>query len=55
MVVNGYAKDYMYTGDGTLFVRVRIPSIHGPYTEASYRGKHVRNYVRDEDGDVNEW
>lgn len=49
MIVFGYAKNYMYTGDGTLMIRTRIPSIHGPYWESEYRGKTSRNYVRDQD------
>lgn len=49
MIVYGYVKDYKYTGDGTLMVQVRIPSIHGPYTESGYEGKPVRNYTRDAD------
>ena len=49
MIVYGYAKDYMYTGDGTLLIKVRIPSIHGPYSQSSYNGKAVRNYTRDID------
>lgn len=49
MVVFGYTKDYYYTGDGTLLIKVRIPTIHGPYTQAGYNGKVVRNYVSDSD------
>lgn len=49
MIVNGYVKDYMYSGDGTLMIRVRIPSIHGPMDQREYDGKQVRNYVRDQD------
>lgn len=49
MVVYGYAKSYYYTGDGTLQVQVRIPQIHGPYTESGYQGQRVRNYTRDAD------
>ena len=49
MITYGYAKDYKYTNDGTLMIRTRIPSIHGPYHQSSYNGKSVRNYVRDED------
>lgn len=49
MITYGYAKGYMYRGDGTLAVRVRIPSIHGPYTQKEYNGQKVRNYVRDAD------
>jgi len=49
MIIYGYAKDYKYTGDGTLLIRVRVPSIHGPYEQTSYKGHQVRNYVRDDD------
>lgn len=49
MIIYGYAKDYYYTGDGTLLVKVRIPNIHGPYSQADYHGKSVRNYTRDGD------
>ena len=49
MVVYGYAKGYQYKGDGTLFVRVRIPTIHGPYSQSEYQGKVVRNYTLDKD------
>lgn len=49
MIVFGYAKEYSYSGDGTLEIRVRIPSIHGPYRKSDARGKTIRNYVRDED------
>lgn len=49
MIVYGYAKDYYYSGDGTLYVRVRVPSIHGPYKQSEYKGKPVRNYTLDKD------
>lgn len=49
MVIYGYAKDYMYTGDGTLLVKVRVPSIHGPYYQTNYKGNKAKNYVRDGD------
>lgn len=49
MIVHGYVKDYRYSGDGTMYVKVRIPAIHGPYTESGYNGQPVRNYVRDVD------
>lgn len=49
MQVNGYVKDCIYAGDGTLYIKVRIPLIHGPMKQSEYRGKFVRNYVRDED------
>lgn len=49
MIVNGYVKDYMYSGDGTLLIKVRIPIIHGPMNQREYSGNHVRNYVLDTD------
>lgn len=49
MIVYGYAKDYYYTNDGTLQIRVRIPQIHGAFDQSEYRGKPVRNYVLDKD------
>lgn len=49
MITFGYAKDYMYTGDGTLMIQVRIPSIHGPYKQTEYKGKSGYVYMRDED------
>lgn len=48
MITYGYAKDYKYSGDGTLLIRVRIPSIHGAYYQTDYNGKTARNYVRDD-------
>lgn len=49
MIVYGFAKDYYYTGDSTLVVRVRIPNIHGPYKKEDAKGKKIHNYVNDED------
>lgn len=49
MVVFGYAKGYQYAGDGTLQIKVRIPTIHGPYDQRSYKGQRVRNYIGDGD------
>ena len=49
MIIHGYVKNYRYSGDGTLYVQVRIPSIHGPYRQQAYEGRRVRNYVLDED------
>ena len=46
MIVYGYAKDYKYANDGTLQIQVRIPSIHGPYTQQA--GSKL-SYVRDAD------
>lgn len=49
MITYGYAKQYIYSGDGTLLIQVRIPSIHGPYNLADGKGKLTRNYTRDDD------
>lgn len=49
MVTYGFAKQYMYAGDGTLMIQVRIPSIHGPYKQSNANGKTIRNYVIDSD------
>lgn len=48
MIIYGYAKQHRYTGDGTLQIQVRIPSIHGPFSLSDGRGKLIRNYVADE-------
>ena len=45
MIIYGFAKDYKYAGDGTLKIKVRIPSIHGPYKQVAGKGR----YTRDED------
>lgn len=47
MIVYGYAKGYEYSNDNTLMIRVRIPSIHGPYLQSDARGKRIRNYTPD--------
>ena len=49
MITYGYAKGYQYANDGTLMIKVRIPSVHGAYDLSQYKGKAVRNYVKDED------
>ena len=49
MIIHGYVKNYMYAGDGTLLIQVRIPNIHGPMNQREYDGKQVRNYVQDQD------
>lgn len=43
MITFGFAKDYMYDGDGTLKVQVRVPSIHGPYRQESTKGIYTRD------------
>ena len=45
----GYVKSYQYSGDGTLMIQVRVPSIHGPMNMREYNGQKIRNYVKDED------
>lgn len=49
MIVNGYVKNYQYSGDGTLLIQVRIPSIHGPMDQREYNGQQVHNYTHDQD------
>ena len=49
MIIYGYVKDYYYATDGTLKVKVRIPNIHGPWTQTVVPGQKIRNYVRDKD------
>lgn len=49
MIVYGYVKSYMYAENGTLKVQVRIPSIHGPFSQSEYIGHRVRNYTADSD------
>ncbi len=49
MIVYGFAKDYKYANDGTLQVQVRIPNIHGAYSQSEYNGKKCRQYVQDND------
>ena len=45
MIIYGFALDYNYLNDGTLKIKVRIPSIHGPFKQQSSKGI----YTRDED------
>lgn len=47
MTTFGYALDYKYAGDGTLYIQTRIPSIHGPMDQREYKGNIVRNYTLD--------
>lgn len=49
MIVYGYVKDHYYANDGTLMIKVRIPSIHGAYSQLEYQGKKIKNYVLDND------
>ena len=49
MTTYGYSKDYHYAGDGNLMVKVRIPSVHGPYKQTQAKGHRLRTYVKDED------
>lgn len=49
MITYGYVKGHEYKKDGTLMVQVRIPSIHGAYSQLEYNGQKVRNYTRDDD------
>ena len=49
MIVYGFVKQYRYTGDGTMLIQVRIPSIHGPINRSEYKGQKVRSYTEDAD------
>lgn len=49
MITFGYAKGYQYSNDGTLMIKVRIPSVHGAYNINAYNGQIARNYVADAD------
>ena len=49
MKVYGYAKQYQYTGDGTLIIKTRIPAIHGPLNKSEYKGQKIRRYTEDND------
>ena len=49
MITYGYAKSYYYSNDSTLYIQVRIPSIHGPFYKEDAKGKTIRNYVQDKD------
>lgn len=49
MINYGYVKGYKYKGDGTLVIQVRIPSIHGPYSQSDARGITLKTYTRDSD------
>lgn len=37
----GFAKEYIFDGDGTMKVKVRIPSIHGPYRQESSKQRYT--------------
>ena len=49
MTTYGFCKEVRYSGDGTLMIRTRVPTIHGPYRQNNAMGKPLRNYTRDED------
>ena len=49
MMTFGYAKGYYYDSNGCLYVKVRIPSIHGAYKPQDYNGGKISNYTLDKD------
>lgn len=49
MIVYGYVKECRYSGDGSFYIKVRIPSIHGPLNQSDYNGQKVRSYTLDKD------
>lgn len=49
MLTYGISKEVNTRSDGTLWIRVRVPSIHGADNQKDYAGKMIRNYVLDKD------
>lgn len=49
MLTYGIAKETTTRDDGTLWIKVRIPSIHGAESQSDYNGQTIRNYVYDKD------
>lgn len=49
MITYGFAKELRKNEDGTCDIKVRIPSIHGPYKQSDAKGRTIRNYVKDSD------
>lgn len=49
MLTYGIAKENTTRDDGTLWIKVRIPSIHGAESQSDYNGQTIRNYVYDKD------
>ena len=49
MLTYGIAKENTTRDDGTLWIKVRIPSIHGADSQSAYGGQTIRNYVYDKD------
>lgn len=48
MLITGYAKDYYYDSSSCMYIRVRIPNIHGAYKQQEYEGQQIKNYTLDE-------
>jgi len=46
MIIYGYVKAQQYTNDGTMQLKVRIPSIHGPFKQTA---NTRQGYTRDDD------
>ena len=49
MLTYGIVKDYENRTDSTIWIRVRIPSIHGADDIKLYDGRSIHNYVQDKD------
>lgn len=49
MITYGYVKEVNTREDGTLWIKTRIPSIHGANSQKEYGGKPIRNYTADDD------
>lgn len=49
MIVYGIVKSSETRSDGTLWIKVRVPLIHGADDQKMYDGRTIRNYVLDDD------
>lgn len=49
MITFGVVKSVENNEDGTLWMKIRIPSIHGADDMKQYNGTTIRNYVADDD------
>ena len=49
MITFGYVKGVESREDKTLWIKVRIPSVHGADSQKAYDGQTIRNYTADED------
>ena len=48
MITFGIAKSVETRKDGTVWVKTRIPSVHGADSQSAYAGQIIRNYTPDD-------